>query len=73
MKTISIDNGQANRLIGMKFMCEQSGLSKAYFYKLIAAGQFPKPLKFGRSSRWLYSDYLALLAERDAKRSAKAH
>ncbi|VXC42905.1 conserved hypothetical protein [Enterobacterales bacterium 8AC] len=72
MKTIPTQNDQARRLIDMKFMCEQSGLSKAYIYKLIAAGLLPKPIKFGRASRWLYSDYQGLVAKEEAKRTSVA-
>ncbi|EAP7891407.1 AlpA family phage regulatory protein, partial [Salmonella enterica] len=27
-----------------------------WFYKLIKDGEFPKPIKLGRSSRWLRSE-----------------
>ncbi|MFT2789731.1 helix-turn-helix transcriptional regulator [Serratia sp. T13T92] len=59
-----------NQLVDMKFLCKHSGLSRAYFYKLIANGLFPKPLKFGRASRWQNGDYLELLSELEAKRSS---
>lgn len=69
MKNQPIPNDQASRLVDLKFMCTQSGLSKAYFYKLVAAGQLPKPIKFGRASRWPYSDYQGLVAKLEAKRT----
>ncbi|EJU4916115.1 AlpA family phage regulatory protein [Salmonella enterica] len=31
-------------------------LTIKWFYKLISEGQFPKPVKLGRSSRWLQSE-----------------
>ncbi|AKG69148.1 Response regulator inhibitor for tor operon [Serratia fonticola] len=72
MKNQLIQNDQASRLVDMKFMCAQSGLSKAYFYKLVAAGLLPKPIKFGRASRWPYSDYQGLVAKLEANRTSVA-
>lgn len=45
--------------IDMKFMMEDAGYSAKYFYSQINAGKLPKPIKLGRTSRWLYGDYLA--------------
>lgn len=44
-------------LIDMKFMMEDAGFTAKYFYSQINAGHLPKPIKYGRSSRWMYSDY----------------
>lgn len=46
-------------LIDMKFIMEDSGFSDRYFYKHIQKGDFPPPIKYGRSSKWLYGDYQA--------------
>lgn len=43
-------------LVDMKFITKFTGLTDKWFYKLIQDGQFPKPVKFGRSSRWLKSE-----------------
>lgn len=43
-------------LIDMKFISQLTGLSDKWFYKLIQSGAFPKPIKLGRSSRWLKSE-----------------
>ena len=43
-------------LVDMKFITNFTGLTDKWFYKLIQDGQFPKPVKFGRSSRWLKSE-----------------
>ncbi|MGJ7725769.1 helix-turn-helix transcriptional regulator [Escherichia coli] len=40
----------------MKFITQLTGLSDKWFYKLIQDGLFPKPIKLGRTSRWLKSD-----------------
>ncbi|EKZ6375219.1 AlpA family transcriptional regulator [Klebsiella aerogenes] len=44
-------------LIDMKFMMEDAGFTAKYFYSQINAGKLPKPIKLGRTSRWMYSDY----------------
>lgn len=46
-------------LIDMKFMMEDAGYTAKYFYSQINAGKLPKPIKYGRTSRWMYSDYQA--------------
>lgn len=46
-------------LIDMKFMMEDSGFTAKYFYSKINAGKLPKPIKLGRTSRWMYADYQA--------------
>lgn len=45
-----------DQFIDMKFITKLTGLTDKWFYKLIQDGQFPKPIKLGRSSRWLQSD-----------------
>lgn len=54
-------------LVDMKFITKLTGLTDKWFYKLIQDGQFPKPVKFGRSSRWLKSEVEAWLQERIAE------
>lgn len=45
-----------DKLVDMAFITEYSGCSDKWFYKLISEGKFPKPIKLGRSSRWLLSE-----------------
>jgi predicted DNA-binding transcriptional regulator AlpA len=45
-----------DKLVDMVFITEFTGLSNKWFYKLIQEGGFPKPIKLGRSSRWLQSE-----------------
>ncbi|AYO39802.1 AlpA family transcriptional regulator [Serratia sp. P2ACOL2] len=45
-----------DKLVDMVFITEFTGLSNKWFYKLIQEGAFPKPIKMGRSSRWLQSE-----------------
>lgn len=45
-----------DELVDMKFITKYSKLTDKWFYKLIKDGEFPKPIKLGRSSRWLRSE-----------------
>lgn len=45
-----------DELVDMKFITQYSKLTDKWFYKLIKDGEFPKPIKLGRSSRWLRSE-----------------
>lgn len=53
-------------LVDMKFITKFTGLTDKWFYKLIQDGQFPKPIKLGRSSRWLKREVEQWLQERIA-------
>lgn len=53
-------------LVDMKFITKFTGLTDKWFYKQIQEGLFPKPIKFGRSSRWLRSEVEAWLQARIA-------
>ncbi|MEQ5138039.1 helix-turn-helix transcriptional regulator [Providencia alcalifaciens] len=46
----------SDQFIDMKFITKLTGLTDKWFYKLIQDGEFPKPIKLGRSSRWLRSE-----------------
>jgi len=45
-----------DQLVDMAFITSYSGMTDKWFYKLIQHGEFPKPIKLGRSSRWLRSE-----------------
>ena len=45
-----------DKMVDMKFITEFTGLTDKWFYKMISEGQFPKPIKLGRSSRWMQSE-----------------
>jgi prophage regulatory protein len=45
-----------DKMVDMVFITHFTGLSDKWFYKLIQEGEFPKPIKLGRSSRWLQSE-----------------
>lgn len=53
-----------DKLVDMLFITTITGLTDKWFYKLIKDGEFPKPIKLGRSSRWLQSEVENWLRER---------
>lgn len=55
-----------DQLVDMRFITKLTGLTDKWFYKLIRDSQFPKPIKLGRSSRWLRSEVEDWLEERIA-------
>lgn len=56
-----------DQFVDMKFITQLTGLTDKWFYKLIQDGTFPKPIKLGRSSRWLQSEVEAWLQQRIAE------
>lgn len=51
----------------------QTGLSRTAIYRLIAAGDFPAPVKLGeRASAWPEHEIAVWCADRIAERDAKA-
>ncbi|MBK0633926.1 AlpA family transcriptional regulator [Klebsiella aerogenes] len=55
-----------DQLVDMRFITKLTGLTDKWFYKLIKDGQFPKPIKLGRSSRWKQSEVELWLQQRIA-------
>lgn len=53
-----------DQLVDMRFITKLTGLTDKWFYKLIKDGQFPKPIKLGRSSRWKQSEVELWLQQR---------
>ncbi|CNI09159.1 TPA: helix-turn-helix transcriptional regulator [Yersinia enterocolitica] len=56
----------SDKFVDMAFITQLTGLTDKWFYKLISEGKFPKPIKFGRSSRWLDSEVEAWMQQRIA-------
>lgn len=56
-----------DQFVDMKFITQLTGLTDKWFYRLIQDGLFPKPIKLGRSSRWLRSEVEAWLQQRIAE------
>lgn len=53
-----------DQLVDMRFITNLTGLTDKWFYKLIKDGQFPRPIKLGRSSRWKKSEVELWLQQR---------
>ncbi|MCL6328389.1 AlpA family transcriptional regulator [Pectobacterium carotovorum subsp. carotovorum] len=53
-----------DQFVDMTFITQLTGLTDKWFYKLIQLGEFPKPIKLGRSSRWLQSEVEIWLQQR---------
>ena len=56
-----------DKFVDMALITKLTGLTDKWFYKLISLGEFPKPIKLGRSSRWLESEVEAWLQQRIAQ------
>ncbi|HCM62864.1 MAG TPA: Rha family transcriptional regulator [Morganella sp. (in: Bacteria)] len=67
MNTITTPSLLSDQFVDMKFITGLTRLSDKWFYKLIQDGLFPKPIKLGRSSRWLQSEVEQWLQERIAE------
>lgn len=53
-----------DQFVNMAYITNLTGLTDKWFYKLIKDDVFPKPIKMGRSSRWLKSEVEVWLQER---------
>ncbi|BEO60051.1 Rha family transcriptional regulator [Serratia marcescens] len=56
MKNTTAQSLLSDKMVDMVFITEFTGCSDKWFYKLIQDGLFPRPIKLGRSSRWLKSE-----------------
>ena len=55
------------RLLRISDVQQRVNLTRSHIYRLMATGDFPQPLKFGRASRWR-SDELDAWVEADHPR-----
>lgn len=53
-----------DQLVDMVFITTLLQMTDKWIYKLVKDGAFPKPIKLGRSSRWLKSEVENWLQER---------
>lgn len=53
-----------DKMVDMAFITRFTGLTDKWFYKLIKDGGLPKPIKLGRSSRWMQSEVEAWVQQR---------
>jgi len=61
MSMIDIHN---DKMVDMAFIVRFTNMTDKWFYKLIQDGKFPKPIKMGRSSRWLESEVVMWFKEK---------
>ncbi|WP_112197421.1 AlpA family transcriptional regulator [Rahnella sp. NRRL B-41462] len=54
----------SDQLVDMPFITNYTKMSDKWFYKIIQDGVFPKPIKLGRSSRWLKSEVESWMQQR---------
>ena len=60
-------------LLPKKRVLEIVGMGSTNLYKFIAQGDFPKPVRVGRSSRWLKSEVNQWVNQMVAARNSNAH
>jgi prophage regulatory protein len=53
---------ESARLIALPEILEKMRTSRSTLYLLVAKGRFPRPLKIGRSSRWVAADVAEFIA-----------
>ena len=53
-----------DQFVDMTFITSLLQMTDKWIYKLIKDGSFPRPIKLGRSSRWLKSEVENWLQER---------
>lgn len=53
-----------DQFVDMAFITGLLQMTDKWIYKLIKDGAFPRPIKLGRSSRWLKSEVESWLQER---------
>ncbi|AXD50741.1 AlpA family phage regulatory protein [Salmonella enterica] len=67
MSNVTINTELLNdQMVDMAFITGFTGMTDKWFYKLISEGAFPKPIKLGRSSRWLKSEVVSWFEARIA-------
>lgn len=52
----TVDTPDVERLLPLPVVIDMAGFKRAKLYQMMCEGTFPKPIKFGRASRWPLSD-----------------
>ena len=59
------DKEACMRLLTLREVCEMTGLSRSSIYAMMAAGEFPRPIRIGaRAVRWYENEVRAFIASR---------
>ncbi|MDU7586551.1 MAG: AlpA family phage regulatory protein [Acidovorax sp.] len=56
-------------LLGFEPLSHYVGFGRSRIYQLIAAGEFPKPIKIGKSSRWVKAEIDAWIGRQSQQRT----
>lgn len=65
LRTIKVSEGPDDeKMLDIKAVTEMLGIGKSAWHAGIKAGIYPKPIKFGKASRWEKRDIRKLVAER---------
>ena len=65
-----MDVKQESVLLTVKDVVRSAQVGRSFVYQEVAAGRFPKPVKLGRSVRWLKSEVLAWVEGKALNREA---
>ncbi len=54
-----MDSTQTPALLTVKGVAQTVQAGRSFIYQEVAAGRFPKPVKLGRSTRWIAAEITA--------------
>lgn len=57
-------NQHAKLLMAINDVCETTGFSRSFVFQETKAGNFPKQIKLGRSSRWITAEVYEWVADK---------
>lgn len=60
-------------LLGFELLSHYVAFGRSRIYQLIHAGEFPPPIKIGKSSRWVRAEIDKWLSEKIAARTSNKH
>jgi len=64
-----METPQTPILLTVKGAGEVTGASRSFIYQEVAAGRFPRPIKLGRSTRWIAAEIHAWIEAKAFARS----
>lgn len=70
MSSTAVSEPLVDALIKLPEVCRQAGFGKSAIYAMIAAGEFPEPIKLGCASRWSQLEVQGWITKQKAARRA---
>jgi prophage regulatory protein len=64
-----MDSTQTPVLLTVKGVAQTVQAGRSFIYQEVAAGRFPKPVKLGRSTRWIAAEITAWIAAKAQARN----